>query len=112
MRLLSRLCVPHPETRHVPKPPVLLELQLSLKRPLSVHLQSEDVRTELVAVQRELAGVREQAQGEVRARERQAQESQARQALVCSLEGQLDASHTLTNNLTKEIKRCVEGRET
>ncbi|XP_042558707.1 centromere protein F-like isoform X1 [Clupea harengus] len=68
-------------------------------------LKSEDVRTELVAVQRELAGVREQAQGEVRARERQAQESQARQALVCSLEGQLDAAHTLTNNLTKEIKR-------
>lgn len=73
--------------------------------PVPLPMQGEEVQRELVAVQRELAGVREQAQGEVRARERLAQDLQARQAQVCSLEGQLEAAHTLTSNLTKEIKR-------
>lgn len=68
-------------------------------------LKSEELRTELAAVQRELTGVREQAQGEVRARERLAQELHSRQAQVYSLEGQLEAAHTLTTNLNKEIKR-------
>ncbi|XP_063045986.1 centromere protein F [Engraulis encrasicolus] len=83
------------------------QLQLdNAEAALHKHKQkSEEVQRELVALQRELAGVREQAQGEVRARERLAQDLQVRQAQVCNLEGQLEASHTLTNNLNKEIKR-------
>ncbi|MFT7814636.1 centromere protein F-like [Arapaima gigas] len=68
-------------------------------------LKFEEVRSELVAVQRELQSSRDEAQTGLRARERLSQELQVKQALVCSLEGQLDAARTLTNTLTQEIKR-------
>lgn len=60
---------------------------------------------ELGVVQRDLVGVREQAQGEGRTRDRLTQELQAKVAQVCSLEGQLDSARTLVHNLTQEIKR-------
>ncbi|XP_030621346.1 centromere protein F [Chanos chanos] len=68
-------------------------------------LKNEELRVDLVAVQRELVAVQEQAQGEVRARERLTQELQMKQAQVCGLEGQLDSARTLTQTLTQEIKR-------
>lgn len=67
--------------------------------------QYEEVRAELGAVQRELVGVREQAQGDARARDRLTQDLQAKVAQVCSLEGQLDSARTLMQNLTQEVKR-------
>lgn len=63
------------------------------------------MRVELGAVQRELVGVRERAQGEERARDRLTQELQAKVAQVCSLEGQLDSARKLMQNLTQEVKR-------
>ncbi|TSY55757.1 Centromere protein F [Bagarius yarrelli] len=65
----------------------------------------EEVRLELGAVQRELVGVREQVQAEARARDRLSQDLQAKVAQVCTLEGQLDSTKTLVQNLTQEIKR-------
>ncbi|KAF5900245.1 centromere protein F-like isoform X1, partial [Clarias magur] len=65
----------------------------------------EEVRAELGAVQRELVGVREHAQGEARARDRLVQDLQAKVAQVCTLEGQLDSTRTLVQNLTQEVKR-------
>ncbi|XP_058252964.1 centromere protein F isoform X1 [Hemibagrus wyckioides] len=65
----------------------------------------EEARAELGAVQREMVGVREQAQGEARARDRLTQELQAKVAQVCTLEGQLDSTRTLVQNLTQEVKR-------
>ncbi|XP_053486851.1 centromere protein F isoform X2 [Ictalurus furcatus] len=65
----------------------------------------EEVRVELGAAQRELVGVREQAQGEARVRDRLSQELQAKVAQVCTLEGQLDSTRTLVQNLTQEVKR-------
>ncbi|MCJ8734176.1 hypothetical protein PDJAM_G00232300 [Pangasius djambal] len=65
----------------------------------------EEVRVELGAVQRELVGAREQVQGEARTRDRLTQELQAKVAQVCTLEGQLDSSRTLVQNLTQEVKR-------
>lgn len=70
--------------------------------------QYEEVRAELGAVQRELVGVREHAQGEARARDRLVQDLQAKVAQVCTLEGQLDSTRTLVQNLTQEVKRWVE----
>lgn len=72
--------------------------------------QYEEVRVELGAVQRELVGVREQVQGEARARDRLTQDLQAKVAQVCSLEGQLDSARTLVQNLTQEVKRWVKQR--
>ncbi|XP_036424477.1 centromere protein F [Colossoma macropomum] len=65
----------------------------------------EEVRVELAAVQRELVGVREGAQAEVRVRERLAQELQTKAAHVCALESQLESAKTLTQRLTQEVKR-------
>ncbi|KAI5620637.1 centromere protein F-like isoform X1, partial [Silurus asotus] len=65
----------------------------------------EEVRVELGAVQRELVGVREQTQGEARVRDRLTQDLQAKVAQVCTLEGQLDSTRTLVQNLTQEVKR-------
>lgn len=65
---------------------------------------------ELTAVQRELGGVREAAQAEVRVRERLAHELQVKTGQVNSLEGQLESSKNLIQNLTQEIKRCREHR--
>ncbi|XP_062856467.1 centromere protein F isoform X2 [Trichomycterus rosablanca] len=65
----------------------------------------EEVHVELAAVKRELVGMQEQVQVEARARERLAQELQAKVAQVCSLEGQLDAQKTQSQNLTLEVKR-------
>ncbi|XP_056625653.1 centromere protein F isoform X2 [Triplophysa dalaica] len=65
----------------------------------------EEVRVDLNAVQRELGGVREAAQAEVRVRERLAHDLQVKTGQVHSLEGQLESSKILTQNLTQEIKR-------
>lgn len=70
--------------------------------------QYEEARAELGAVQREMVGVREQAQGEARARDRLTQELQAKVAQVFTLEGQLDSTRTLVQNLTQEVKRWVK----
>lgn len=67
--------------------------------------QYEEVRGELGAVQRELVGVREQALGEARARDRLTQELQAKAAQVCTLESHVDSTRTLVQNLTQEVKR-------
>lgn len=61
---------------------------------------------ELHAVRRELQSVREEAQVAVNGGNRLTQELQTKQAQVCSLEGQLEASRTQNNKLTQEIKRC------
>ncbi|KAM4621797.1 uncharacterized protein ACJ7VT_006096 [Polymixia lowei] len=74
----------------------------------ALHKQTvkyEEVRRELQAVQRELQGVCEEAQVGVCTSQRLTQELQSKQAQVCSLEGQLDAAHTLTHTLTQEVKR-------
>ncbi|KAI7801238.1 centromere protein F [Triplophysa rosa] len=65
----------------------------------------EEVRVELAAVQRELGGVREAAQAEVRVRERLAHELQVKTGQVHSLEGQLESSKNSIQNLAQEIKR-------
>ncbi|XP_018936784.2 centromere protein F isoform X1 [Cyprinus carpio] len=65
----------------------------------------EEVRVELAAVQRELGGVREAVQVEVRARERLSHDLQVKTGQVNSLEGQLESAKKLTQNLTQEIKR-------
>ncbi|XP_051774258.1 centromere protein F isoform X2 [Ctenopharyngodon idella] len=65
----------------------------------------EEVRVELAAVQRELGGVREAAQVEVRTRERLTHDLQVKTGQVHSLEGQLESAKKLTQNLTQEIKR-------
>ncbi|RXN29258.1 centromere F-like isoform X1 [Labeo rohita] len=65
----------------------------------------EEVRVELAAVQRELGGLREAAQVEVRARERLSHDLQVKTGQVHSLEGQLESAKKLTQNLTQEIKR-------
>lgn len=49
--------------------------------------------------------VREEAKVAVTTRERLSQELQTKQAQVCSLEGQLDAAHTLNNKFSQEVKR-------
>ncbi len=63
------------------------------------------MRVELAAVQRELGGVREAEQVEVRARERLSHDLQVKTGQVHSLEGQLESTKKLTHNLTQEIKR-------
>ncbi|XP_073676653.1 uncharacterized protein [Garra rufa] len=65
----------------------------------------EEVRVELASVQRELGGLREAAQVEVRARERLSHDLQVKTGQVHSLEGQLESAKKLTQNLTQEIKR-------
>uniref|UniRef100_A0A8C1JUQ1 Centromere protein F-like n=1 Tax=Cyprinus carpio TaxID=7962 RepID=A0A8C1JUQ1_CYPCA len=65
----------------------------------------EEVRVELATVQRELGGVREVVQVEARARERLSHDLQVKTGQVHSLEGQLESSRKLTQNLTQEIKR-------
>ncbi|KAK2838654.1 hypothetical protein Q7C36_013468 [Tachysurus vachellii] len=65
----------------------------------------EEARAELGAVQRELLGVREQVQGEARARDRLTQELQAKVAQGCTLESQLDSTRKLVQNLSQEVKR-------
>ncbi|XP_059372174.1 centromere protein F isoform X1 [Carassius carassius] len=65
----------------------------------------EEVRVELAAVQRELGGVREAVQVEVRARERLSHDLQVKTGQVHSLEGQLESARKQTQNLTQEIKR-------
>ncbi|XP_026991402.2 centromere protein F isoform X2 [Tachysurus fulvidraco] len=65
----------------------------------------EEARAELGAVQRELVGVREQVQGEARARDRLTQELQAKVAQGCTLEGQLDSTRKQVQNLSQEVKR-------
>ncbi|XP_016305703.1 centromere protein F-like isoform X2 [Sinocyclocheilus anshuiensis] len=65
----------------------------------------EEVRVELATVQRELGGVREVVQVEVRARERLSHDLQVKTGEVYSLEGQLESARKLTQNLTQEIKR-------
>lgn len=60
---------------------------------------------ELAVVQRELGGVREAEQVEVRARERLSHDLQVKTGQVISLEGQLESAKKLTHNLTQEIKR-------
>lgn len=67
--------------------------------------QYEEVRVELATVQRELGGVREVVQVEARARERLSHDLQVKTGQVHSLEGQLESSRKLTQNLTQEIKR-------
>lgn len=67
--------------------------------------QYEEARAELGAVQRELVGVREQVQGEARARERLTQELQTKVAQGFTLEGQLDSTRKLVQNLSQEVKR-------
>jgi hypothetical protein len=63
------------------------------------------VRRELQILQRELKGVQEDAQAQTSSAQRLSLDLQTRQTLVCSLEGQLDAARTLTQNLTLEVKR-------
>lgn len=60
---------------------------------------------ELAIVLRELGGVREVVQVEARARERLSHDLQVKTGQVHSLEGQLESSRKLTQNLTQEIKR-------
>ncbi|KAK3535781.1 hypothetical protein QTP70_021090 [Hemibagrus guttatus] len=73
---------------------------------LHKHKQKyEEARAELGVVQREMVGVREQAQGETRARDRLTQELQTKVAQVCTLEGQLDSTRKIVQNLTQEVKR-------
>lgn len=83
-------------------------IQMNMLYVSVVLSQYEELRVELGSVQRELVGVREQAQGEARARDRLTQELQAKVAQVCSLEGQLDSVRTLVQNLTQEVKRWVK----
>ncbi|XP_023667268.2 uncharacterized protein [Paramormyrops kingsleyae] len=68
-------------------------------------LKYDEVRSELAVAQRDLQSSREEVQAGLKARERLSQELQVKQAQVCSLEGQLDASRTLTQSLTQEVKR-------
>lgn len=75
---------------------------------VALHKQKqkhEEVRVELAAVQRELGGVREAAQAEVRTRERLSHDLQVKTGQVHSLEGQLESAKKLTQSLTQEIKR-------
>ncbi|XP_016381082.1 centromere protein F-like [Sinocyclocheilus rhinocerous] len=65
----------------------------------------EEVRVELATVQRELGGVREVVQVEVRAREHLSHDLQVKTGQVHSLEGQLESARKLTQNLSQEIKR-------
>ncbi|XP_051942716.1 centromere protein F isoform X2 [Hippocampus zosterae] len=65
----------------------------------------EEVRVELHAVRKELQSACEEAQVAVNGGHRLTQELQTKQAQVCSLEGQLEASRSLNNKLTQEIKR-------
>lgn len=65
------------------------------------------MRGELQSVQRELQSVRDEAKAAAVGKERLTQEFQTKQAQVCSLEGQLDASRTLNNKLNHEVKRSV-----
>lgn len=62
-------------------------------------------------MQRELQTVRDEAKAAVVSKERLTQEFQTKQAQVCSLEGQLDASRTLNNKLNQEVKRLVLSSE-
>ncbi|KAM7389877.1 hypothetical protein PAMP_023824 [Pampus punctatissimus] len=65
----------------------------------------EEVRGELHSVHRELQSVREEAKVAVTSSQRLSQELQTKQAQVCSLEGQLDASRSVNNKLTQDVKR-------
>lgn len=65
----------------------------------------EEVRGELQSVHRELQSVREEAKVAVTSGQRLSQDLQTKQAQVCSLEGQLDASRSVNNKLTQEVKR-------
>lgn len=69
------------------------------------NLKYEEVRRELQCLQRELWGVQEEAKAAVTTSERLTQEIQTKQALVCTLEGQVDAARNLNNKLALEIKR-------
>lgn len=68
------------------------------------------MRGELQSVQRELQMVQDEAKAAANSRERLSQELHTKQAQVCSLEGQLDASRTLNNKLSQEVKR-LESEE-
>ncbi|XP_062281959.1 centromere protein F isoform X2 [Scomber scombrus] len=65
----------------------------------------EEVRGELQSVHRELQSVRDEAKVAATSSQRLSQELQTKQAQVCSLEGQLDASRSVNNKLTQEVKR-------
>ncbi|KAL0973884.1 hypothetical protein UPYG_G00212390 [Umbra pygmaea] len=74
----------------------------------SLHKQTvkyEQVRGELQSAQRDMQVAREEVQAGISARERLSQELQVKQAQVCSLEGQLASTRTLTHNLEKQVKR-------
>ncbi|XP_052005174.1 centromere protein F-like [Xyrauchen texanus] len=75
---------------------------------IALHRQKQkyaDVRVELVALQRELGGVREAAHADVQARDRLVHEVQVKTSQVHSLEGQLESAKNLTQSLTQEIKQ-------
>ncbi|KAM7417510.1 hypothetical protein PAMA_017244 [Pampus argenteus] len=65
----------------------------------------EEVRGELHSAHRELQSVREEVKLAVTSSQRLSQELQTKQAQVCSLEGQLDASRSVNNKLTQDVKR-------
>lgn len=56
---------------------------------------------------RELQSVRDEAKVAATSSQRLSQELQTKQAQVCSLEGQLDASRSINNKLTQEVKRSA-----
>lgn len=58
-------------------------------------------------MQRDLQSVRDEAKAAAASRERLVQELHTKQAQVCSLEGQLDATRSQNNKLTQEIKRLA-----
>lgn len=68
-------------------------------------LKHDEVRRELQTLQRELKGVQDEAQVKAGAAERLSLELQTKQGHVCTMEGQLDAARTLTQNLKLEVKR-------
>ncbi|XP_036404257.1 centromere protein F [Megalops cyprinoides] len=68
-------------------------------------LKYEEVRAELVGVQRDLQSTQEEVQAGARVQDRLIQELQVKQAQVCSLQGQLDSAHSLSHSLAQEVKR-------
>ncbi|XP_062332027.1 centromere protein F [Osmerus eperlanus] len=83
------------------------QLQLDSSQ-TALHKQTakhEEVRGELLRVQRDLQVALEEAQAGAGTRERLLQELQVKQAQVCSLEGQLDSSRAHAHTLAQEVKR-------
>ncbi|XP_007883311.2 centromere protein F-like [Callorhinchus milii] len=65
----------------------------------------EDERHEHASLRREAQSLRDEASQGERSRQRLCQELQVKEALVCSLEGQLVAARKRTDNLEHELKR-------